>query len=77
MKNYILFFAAIWMTVCFCSCDDGRIYEQKVDIARGGRALKLTGRFSGLSNWADGYSVVVAGVCSYHEVTARQCGRWK
>lgn len=61
MKNYILFFAAIWMTACFCSCDDGRIYEQKVDIARGGRALKLTGRFSGLSNWADGYSVVVAG----------------
>ena len=42
MKNYILFFAAIWMMVCFCSCDDGRIYEQKVDIARGGRALKLT-----------------------------------
>lgn len=61
MKKYMLFFAAIWMIVYFCSCDDGRIYEQKVDVQRGGRAMKLTGRFSGLSNWADGYSVVVAG----------------
>ena len=28
---------------------------------RGGRVLKLTGRFSGISNWTDDYSVVVAG----------------
>ena len=57
MKNYILFLAAIWTTVSLCSCDDGRIYEQHVDIERGGYVLKLTGRFSGLGNWADGYSV--------------------
>ena len=61
MKNYILFLAAIWTTVSLCSCDAGRIYEQHVDIERGGYVLKLTGRFSGLGNWADGYSVVVAG----------------
>ena len=30
MKKCILFFAAIWMTLCFCSCDDGRIYEKEV-----------------------------------------------
>ena len=61
MKKCILFFAAIWMTLCFCSCDDGRIYEKEVNIQRGGRAMKLTGRFSGISNWTDDYSVVVAG----------------
>lgn len=32
-----------------------------MDIVCGGHVLKLTGRFSGLGNWADGYSVVVAG----------------
>ena len=62
MKKCILFFAAIWMTLCFCSCDDGRIYEKEVNIQRGGRAMKLTGRFSGISNWTDDYSVVVAGI---------------
>ena len=30
MKKCILFFAAIWMTLCFCSCDDGRIYEKEI-----------------------------------------------
>jgi len=61
MKKCILFFAAIWMTLCFCSCDDGRIYEKEIEVQRGGRVLKLTGRFSGISNWTDDYSVVVAG----------------
>ena len=61
MKKCILFFAAIWMTRCFCSCDDGRIYEKEIEVQRGGRVLKLTGRFSGISNWTDDYSVVVAG----------------
>ena len=70
MKKCILFFAAIWMTLCFCSCDDGRIYEKEVNIQRGGRAMKLTGRFSGISNWTDDYSVVVAG-----EITTSQCSR--
>ena len=51
MKKCILFFAAIWMTLCFCSCDDGRIYEKEIEVQRGGRVLKLTGRFSGISNW--------------------------
>ena len=50
MKKCILFFAAIWMTLCFCSCDDGRIYEKEIEVQRGGRVLKLTGRFSGISN---------------------------
>ena len=72
MKKCILFFAAIWMTLCFCSCDDGRIYEKEVNIQRGGRAMKLTGRFSGISNWTDDYSVVVAG---YNEITTSQCSR--
>ena len=61
MKNYILFFLAIFTLTAFCSCDDGRIYEKEVNIQRGGRAMKLTGRFSGISNWTDDYSVVVAG----------------
>ena len=32
MKKCILFFAAIWMTLCFCSCDDGRIYEKEIEV---------------------------------------------
>ena len=34
MKKCILFFAAIWMTLCFCSCDDGRIYEKEIEVQR-------------------------------------------
>ena len=45
MKKCILFFAAIWMTLCFCSCDDGRIYEKEIEVQRGGRVLKLDRSF--------------------------------
>ena len=35
MKNYILFFLAIFTLTTFCSSDDGRIYEKYVDIQSG------------------------------------------
>ena len=35
--------------------------QKEIEVQRGGRVLKLTGRFSGISNWTDDYSVVVAG----------------
>ena len=46
MKKCILFFAAIWMTLCFCSCDDGRIYEKEIEVQRGGRvSVSITPTF--------------------------------
>lgn len=41
---------------------------------------KVDGRFSGISNWTDDYSVVVAGFNDkvdkrYNEITASQCNR--
>lgn len=45
MKKCILFFAAIWMTLCFCSCDDGRIYEKEIEVQRGGPSPKVDRSF--------------------------------
>lgn len=48
-------------TFSVLSCDDGRIYEELVDVPEEGRVVQLTGHLSGLGNWSDRYSVVVAG----------------
>ena len=42
-------------------CENEKGEKFLVEMQRGGRVLKLTGRFSGISNWTDDYSVVVAG----------------
>lgn len=59
MKQLFLFLIAA--SLCLASCDEGRIPEKTMRVDREGRVLKLTGTFSGIRNWADGYSVVVAG----------------
>lgn len=43
------------------SCDDGRLYEDQITIPETGRVAKLTGQLTGISSWAEGYDVVVAG----------------
>ena len=60
MKKCILFFAAIWIH----SASVHVMMEESREGDRGAAwwpSLKLTGRFSGISNWMDDYSVVVAG----------------
>lgn len=59
MKKLILILALL--VTMFASCDDGRIYEKTVVVPEEGFTLKLTGNISGISNWPDKYSVVIAG----------------
>ena len=61
MKKYILFFALALLATGLTSCDDGRIYENTGFVPREGRVLKLSGKFSGIDKWSEGYSIVVAG----------------
>jgi len=50
----------ILVTLCFASCDDGRIQEKEISYKQG-RVVKMTGSLTGLENWPDEYSVAVAG----------------
>ncbi len=43
------------------SCDEGRLYEGETDSSRDGRIVKVTGTWRGATQWADGYSVAIAG----------------
>lgn len=43
------------------SCDDGRLYADRLIIPEEGRVVRLTATLDGLDTWADGYSVVLAG----------------
>lgn len=61
MKKYMLVFALGLLIAGLSSCDDGRIYENTSIVPREGRVLKLSGKFSGIGKWSEGYSVVIAG----------------
>ena len=43
------------------SCDDGRLYADRLIIPEAGRVVKLTATLEGLDTWSDGYSIVLAG----------------
>ena len=43
------------------SCDDGKIYEKEYEPDTSGRVMKMNGEISGMTSWARGYSVVLAG----------------
>lgn len=59
MRKLVLFF--VLLLACLSSCDDGRIYEKTVIIPQEGFTVKMTGKLSGMGNWPDKYSVVIAG----------------
>ena len=40
------------------SCDDGRLYADRLIIPEEGRVVKLTATLEGLDTWSDGYSIV-------------------
>lgn len=53
---------ALWLAaITLSSCDDGPIYEEEKVATGEGRTVHLTGKFTGLGQWTDGYSVVLAG----------------
>ena len=43
------------------SCDDGRLYADRLIIPEEGRVVRLTVTLEGLNTWSDGYSIVLAG----------------
>lgn len=59
MKNYILFLS-LFMFV-FASCDEGRLYQDRLIVPEEGRVVKLHVNMSGVDTWPDGYTVVLAG----------------
>lgn len=42
------------------ACDDGQIPEKQAEFLEG-RVVKFNGKLTGLTNWANGYSVAIAG----------------
>ncbi|MCR5820602.1 MAG: hypothetical protein K6F94_06635 [Bacteroidaceae bacterium] len=62
-KNITTFAPFLWVIVILMTavaCDEGDIRDHNVTYAQGGFSVKLSGRFTGLGEWDDGYSVVLA-----------------
>lgn len=43
------------------ACDEGKIYEEEFDNTREGAVVKAEGDFSGMGQWDNGYTLVLAG----------------
>ncbi|MBQ8153068.1 MAG: hypothetical protein IJ548_08485 [Paludibacteraceae bacterium] len=56
----ITFASLSLLSICLTSCDDGLIYNE-VAYNTVGRSAKLEGKITGLGNWAEGYTIAVAG----------------
>lgn len=59
-------FAVIFTALSFCSCDDGRIYDEGSGNVEG-FTVKLRGTLTGLDTWPENYSIVLAGFKSGSE----------
>lgn len=60
MKRYIFAPLIAFVLAGLTACDDGRI-EEKTVTHKEGRVVKMSGQLTGLSQWADGYNVSIAG----------------
>lgn len=49
------------LSLCLVACDSGDIEERTYSVQDTGRVVQLTARVSGIRDWADGYSVALAG----------------
>jgi len=68
MKSKIFcIFAPLFALTVLTSCDDGRIYGNDDVVVDEGIVAKATGTFTGLDDWASGYSVALAGFNSTSE----------
>lgn len=59
MKKHILFLSLFIFV--FASCDEGRLYQDRLIVPEEGRVVKLHVNMSGVDTWPDGYTVVLAG----------------
>ena len=66
----------LFAALTFSSCDDGRIYDEPIQVEREGGSVRLTAQLSGQDHWASGYSIVLAGFSddSEYAKTARERG---
>ena len=53
-------FAVIFSALCFCSCDDGRIYDEG-NYNSEGFTVRLTATLTGMDTWPENYSIALAG----------------
>ncbi len=56
----IIFATLSVLSISLTSCDDGLIYKE-VAYNTVGRSAKLEGKITGLDNWAEGYTIAIAG----------------
>ncbi|MBQ9678781.1 MAG: hypothetical protein IJV44_11665 [Prevotella sp.] len=56
----IIFASLSLLTLWLTSCDDGLIYKE-VAYDTVGRSAKLEGKITGIGNWAEGYTIAIAG----------------
>lgn len=68
MKHSIIV-SLLAAAACLSACDDGRIYTN-VDVDTQGRSAKMSGKITGLDNWAQGYTVALAGFTDDSEYAA-------
>lgn len=61
MKKYILFLFLFLFIFIFASCDEGRLYQDRLIVPEEGRVVKLHVNMSGVDTWPDGYTIVLAG----------------
>lgn len=59
MRKYLCILVAL--TALLVSCDSGPVDESIAYVPQEGRTVKVTGTFSGMDTWPDGYTVAVAG----------------
>lgn len=59
MRKYLCILATL--TALLVSCDSGPVDESIAYVPQEGRTVKVTGTFSGMDTWPDGYTVAVAG----------------
>ena len=59
MRKYLCILAVL--TALLVSCDSGPVDESIAYVPQEGRTVKVTGTFSGMDTWPDGYTVAVAG----------------
>lgn len=60
MRRNILIWASFFLGL-LSACDEGRIPEKEIVMTEEGRVAKLSCSIKGLSTWASGYNVVIAG----------------
>lgn len=58
------------------ACDEGKIYEEEFNTTREGAVVKAEGDFSGMGQWGDGYTLVLAGYgdSNYAEISKEITG---